>query len=62
MSFGRQKNLSRRAVRPDAGLVRDLRRGGRGGKASLLELGTGPRPPSLPARVFAAIGRLLGRK
>ena len=62
MTFGRQKNVSRRPVRPDAGLVRDLRRGHGRGKASLLELPTGPRPPSLAARMAAAVGRLFGRR
>jgi hypothetical protein len=62
MSFGRQKNLVRRAVRPDGRSLRDVRRRGQG-RASLLDaIHGGPRPPSLAARVAAAIARLLGRR
>ena len=62
MSFGRQKNLVRRAVRPDGRSLRDTRRRGVG-KASLLDaISGGPRPPSLMARMFSAIARLFRRR
>jgi hypothetical protein len=62
MSFGRQNNMVRRAVRPDGRSLRDVRRRGVG-KASMLDAmqGVAP-PPSLASRLFHAIGRLFGRR
>ncbi len=62
MIFGRQNNLTRRAVRPDGRFTRDIRRRN-AGKASLLDFTTGGPPPraSLPARVMNAVLRLFGR-
>jgi hypothetical protein len=58
MSFGRQKNLVRRAVRPDGRFTRDIRRRGNE-KASLLDL-QGPQPKPLLHRVIAAVARWFG--
>jgi len=63
MSFGRQKNLVRRAYRPDSRSLRDARRRGVG-KASLLDVLSGgdaaPRV-SLMSRIFGPLARLFGR-
>jgi hypothetical protein len=63
MIFGRQNNLTRRAVRPDGQFTRQIRRRN-AGKATLLELTAGGGPPprtSLPGRLVNAILRLFGR-
>jgi hypothetical protein len=61
MIFGRQNNLTRRAVRPDGRFTRDLRRR-RAGRATLLDFTTGAPPrPSLLGRIVATARRLLGR-
>jgi hypothetical protein len=62
MSFGRQKNMVRRAVRPDGRSLRDARRRSVG-KASMLDVmqGVAP-PPSLGARIANTIARLFGRR
>ncbi len=54
VSFGRQKNLVRRAVRPDHRFVRDIRRRG-ADKASLLDLKGQHHQPPLLNRVVAAV-------
>jgi hypothetical protein len=59
MSFGRQKNMVRRAVRPDGRSLRDVRRRGVG-KASILDASS--RSPSLMSRIAAAIARMFGRR
>jgi hypothetical protein len=58
VSFGRQKNLVRRAVRPDSRVNRDLRRRGVG-KNTLLDLKSAK--PSLSLRLAKMIARLFGR-
>jgi hypothetical protein len=61
MIFGRQNNLTRRAVRPDGRMTRDLRRRG-AGRATLLDLTTGHAPPpSLLGRLAATVRRLFRR-
>ena len=61
MIFGRQNNLTRRAVRPDGRFTRDLRRRN-AGRATLLDFTTGGAPhSSLLGRLAAAARRLLGR-
>ncbi len=62
MTFGRQNNLSRRAVRPDGRTLRDTRRRGVG-KASLLDVLSGePAPASGFSRFIAAIVRFVRRR
>jgi hypothetical protein len=56
--FGRQKNLVRRAVRPDGRVNRDLRRRAVG-KNTLLDVQSAKPPLSL--RLAKMIGKLLGR-
>jgi hypothetical protein len=58
VSFGRQKNLVRRPVRPDGRFTRDIRRRAVG-KATLLDVGSAK--PSLSLRIAKMIARLLGR-
>jgi len=58
MSFGRQKNLVRRPVRPDGRFARDIRRRAVG-KNSLLDVQQGK--PSLSMKLAKMIGRLFGR-
>lgn len=62
MIFGRQNNLTRRAVRPDGSFNRSLRRRN-ADRVSLLDLthGVVPRRPSLLGRVVAGVRRLIGR-
>ncbi len=58
MSFGRQKNLVRRPVRPDGRFTRDIRRRSVG-KATLLDIGS--QKQSLGTKLAKLIGKLLGR-
>ena len=58
MSFGRQKNLVRRPVRPDGRVNRDLRR--RGVRQNTL-LDVQSAKPSLSLRLAKMIAKLLGR-
>ena len=62
MNFGRQNNLTRRAVRPDGRVTRDMRRRRAGREATLLDVvKSGPPRPGLLGRVAAAVRRLLRR-
>ena len=58
MSFGRQKNLVRRPVRPDGRFTRDIRRRSVG-KATLLDVGS--QKQSLGMRLMKIVGKLFGR-
>ena len=63
MIFGRQNNLTRRAVRPDGRFTRDLRRRKAGRETTLLDIVSAPPArPSLLARFAAAVRRKLGRR
>lgn len=55
--------MVRRAVRPDGRSLRDVRRRG-AGKASLLDIVSpgAPLPPSLLARFFSNLARLIRRR
>jgi hypothetical protein len=57
VSFGRQKNLARRAVRPDGRFVRENRRK-RVGRTTMLDL---QQKGSFWSRFFGRLSRLLGR-
>ncbi len=62
MIFGRQNNLTRRAVRPDGRFTREIRRRGVT-RATLLDVANGVPPrPTLAGRLAAAVRRLLGRR
>jgi hypothetical protein len=58
VSFGRQKNLVRRAVRPDGRFARETRRRN-ASKATLLDAGSGP--PPLSVRLAKMVAKLFGR-
>ncbi len=58
MLFGRQKNLTRRPVRPDGRFTRDIRRRSVG-KVTLLEVGS--QRQSLGTRLAKIVGRLFGK-
>jgi hypothetical protein len=58
VSFGRQKNLVRRPVRPDGRFTRDIRRRSVG-KATLLDVGSAK--PSLSLRIAKMIAKLFGK-
>jgi hypothetical protein len=58
VSFGRQKNLVRRPVRPDGRFTRDIRRRAVG-KNTLLDVQSAK--PSLSLKIARMIGRLFGR-
>jgi len=58
VSFGRQKNLVRRPLRPDGRFTRDIRR--RSVKKNTL-LDVQSAQPSLSLRIARVIARLLGR-
>jgi len=58
VSFGRQKNLVRRPVRPDGRVNRDLRRRSIGNNI-LLDVGS--KKQSLGMRLMKMVGRLFGR-
>ena len=61
MIFGRQNNLTRRAVRPDGRFTRDVRRRN-ADRATLLDIvSAGPRRPSWLGRVATAVRRLIKR-
>lgn len=58
MSFGRQKNMVRRAVRPDGRFTRDIRRRAVR-KNTLLDVES--TRPSLSLKIARMIGRLFGK-
>ena len=58
MSFGRQKNMVRRAIRPDGRFTRDIRR--RAVKKNTL-LDVQSAKPSLSVKIAKMVARLLGK-
>ncbi len=58
MSFGRQKNMVRRAVRPDGRFTRDIRRRAVG-KNTLLDVQSARTPLSL--KIARMIARVFGK-
>jgi len=58
VSFGRQKNLVRRPVRPDGRFTRDIRRRAVG-KNSLLDVQSAK--PPLGLRIAKLVARILGK-
>jgi hypothetical protein len=58
VSFGRQKNLVRRPVRPDGRFTRDIRRRSVG-KNILLDVGS--QKQSLGMKLAKLVGKLFGR-
>jgi hypothetical protein len=58
VSFGRQKNLVRRPVRPDGRFTRDIRRRSVG-KTTLLDVGS--QKQTLGMRLVKIIGKLFGK-